>query len=149
MYGTGQRSNPLPARRSMADTKPNTDTVFQSMTRHRPKLARFLATDDDEEPLDIRELADQVAKGFPHPISVELRRLFSSEKHPPRPLPARSAPQDHRADPAIHRLRPLLPTPGGRRRPRPHRHPCQPQAAPVCERLLKPGWGHGLGRERR
>lgn len=66
----------------MADTKTLIETVFQAMTRHKPRLARFLAADDDED-FDVRELADQVVKGFPYPVGVELRRLFSSEHNRP------------------------------------------------------------------
>lgn len=66
----------------MADTKTIIETVFQAMTRHKPRLARFLAEEDDEE-FDVRELADQVVKGFPYPVGVELRRLFSSEHNRP------------------------------------------------------------------
>ncbi len=62
----------------MCDTKTIIETVFQAMIRHRPRLARFLTEDDDED-FDVRELADQVVKGFPYPVGVELRRLFSSE----------------------------------------------------------------------
>lgn len=66
----------------MADIKTIIETVFQAMTRHKPRLARFLAGDDDEE-FDVRELADQVVKGFPYPVGVELRRLLSSEHNRP------------------------------------------------------------------
>ncbi len=63
----------------MADTKTIIETVFQA--RHKPRLARFLAADDGGDGIDVRELADQVVKGFPYPVGVELRRLFSSEHH--------------------------------------------------------------------
>ena len=67
----------------MADTKTIIETVFQAMVSHRPRLARFLEADDDGDVIDVRELADQVVKGFPYPIGVELRRLFSSEHQRP------------------------------------------------------------------
>ena len=67
----------------MADTKTIIETVFQAMVSHRPRLARFLEADDDGEAIDVRELADQVVKGFPYPIGEELRRLFSSEHQRP------------------------------------------------------------------
>ena len=66
----------------MADTKTIIETVFQAMIRHKPRLARFLDEEDGEE-FDVRELADQVVKGFPYPVGVELRRLFSSEHNRP------------------------------------------------------------------
>jgi hypothetical protein len=67
----------------MADTWTIIETVFQAMVSHRPRLARFLEADDDGDAVDVRELADQVVKGFPYPIGVELRRLFSSEHQRP------------------------------------------------------------------
>jgi len=67
----------------MADTKTIIETVFQAMIRHKTRLARFLEADDDGDAIDVRELADQVVKGFPYPIGVELRRLFSSEHQRP------------------------------------------------------------------
>ncbi|MFI5148757.1 MAG: hypothetical protein ACHQRM_03425 [Bacteroidia bacterium] len=53
--------------------------VFQEMVRHKPALAKYLATDEDDpaETVDTRVLADMIIKHFPWPIGVELRRLFS------------------------------------------------------------------------
>jgi hypothetical protein len=53
--------------------------VFAAMVVARPGLARYLgaAEEGDGEGEDVRVLADQVIRGFPWPIGVELRRLFS------------------------------------------------------------------------
>lgn len=67
---------------AMADTKTIIQTLFQAMVRHRPGLANFLTMVEDGT-FDVRELADQVVKGFPYPVGVELRRLFSSEHNRP------------------------------------------------------------------
>lgn len=52
--------------------------VFHEMATYKTSLNRLLLTDEeDEEEIDARLLADQLVKGFPWPIGVELRRLFS------------------------------------------------------------------------
>ena len=51
--------------------------VFNSMVKHRPKLALLLDDDDDDDDFDIRELSNSICKSFPWPIGVELRRLLS------------------------------------------------------------------------
>src|SRR5436190_2211483 len=51
--------------------------VFDEMVKMRPAFAKYLLTDEDEEVVDQRILADLIIKNFPWPIGVELRRLFS------------------------------------------------------------------------
>ena len=62
----------------MADNETLIAQVFDAMVRHQPRLERFLGGEDDEDH-DPRERADQLVKGFPYPIGVELRRLFAPE----------------------------------------------------------------------
>ncbi len=52
--------------------------VFDAMVVYKPRLTKYLPDGDGDEDFDIRELADQVVKGFPLPIGVELRRLFTA-----------------------------------------------------------------------
>jgi hypothetical protein len=49
--------------------------VFRSMVAYKPKLEAFL--DENDEDFDIRELSNNLAKSFPWPIGIELRRLLS------------------------------------------------------------------------
>ena len=49
--------------------------VFQELVKHKPKLAALLPDDDEET--DMRRLANEIIDGFPCPIGVEFRRLFS------------------------------------------------------------------------
>ncbi len=51
--------------------------VFHEMAKYKASLNRLLITDDDDDEVDHRMLADQIVKSFPWPIGVELRRLFS------------------------------------------------------------------------
>ncbi len=52
--------------------------VFQELVKHKPKLGLLLADDDDDgEETDVRRLANEIINGFPWPIGVEFRRLFS------------------------------------------------------------------------
>jgi len=39
--------------------------VFDAMVVFKPRLAKYLPDGEDDEDFDIRELADQVVKGFP------------------------------------------------------------------------------------
>ncbi len=57
--------------------------VFDEMVVIKPKLAKYLPDGDGDEDFDIRELADQVVKGFPLPIGVDLERLFTVEMNKP------------------------------------------------------------------
>jgi hypothetical protein len=117
----------------MADTKTIIETVFQAMVSHRPRLARFLEADDDGEAVDVRELADQVVKGFPYPIGVELRRLFSSEhQRPDRGRLDQTFKTIERTlqFTAFVMFAQLLEDGGG---------PADGRIGPLCERLLKPG----------
>jgi hypothetical protein len=50
--------------------------VFNVIKRCKPSLEKYLAVDEDEK-VDVRELADAIIKAFPWPIGNELRRLFS------------------------------------------------------------------------
>lgn len=49
--------------------------IFQELVKHKPKLAVLLP--GDEEETDIRLLKNEIIEGFPYPIGVEFRRLFS------------------------------------------------------------------------
>ncbi len=49
--------------------------VFRSMALQKPKLASLL--DESDEDFDIRELSNNLARAFPWPIGIELRRLLS------------------------------------------------------------------------
>jgi hypothetical protein len=113
----------------MADTKTLIETVFQAMTRHRPRLARFLETDPGEA-VDLRELADQVVKGFPYPIGVELRRLFSSEH---------SRPDRGRLDQLFKTIERTLQFTAFVLLSQLLEEGPGPAAAPLFERLVKPG----------
>jgi len=50
--------------------------VFNQLVQHKPRLALLLPEDGEEE-TDIRRLADEIINGFPWPIGVEFRRLFT------------------------------------------------------------------------
>jgi hypothetical protein len=50
--------------------------VFQELVKQKPKL-ELLLPENEEEELDIRRLAREIIDGFPWPIAVEFRRLFS------------------------------------------------------------------------
>lgn len=51
--------------------------VFDEMVKYKPSLSKYLISDEEEDTIDIRILADQIIKNYPWPIGVELRRLFS------------------------------------------------------------------------
>lgn len=121
----------------MADNRTIIKTVFESMVQQRPRLARYRETDDGE-PDDVRELADQVVKGFPYPIGVELRRLFTAEHA--RPDRGRLDQIFKTIERTFHftafvMLSQLLESAAG---------PVQVSAAPLFERLVKPT-GLGMG----
>jgi len=52
--------------------------IFHELVKYKPKLA-ILLPENDEEEIDIRRLADEIINGFPWPIGVEFRRLFSPD----------------------------------------------------------------------
>lgn len=49
--------------------------VFQKLVKYKPKLAALLPDDDEE--IEIHKLKNEIIEGFPYPIGVEFRRLFS------------------------------------------------------------------------
>lgn len=52
--------------------------VFKLMTEYQPRLARLLPQDDDDDDeIDSRPLAQGIISGFPWPIGIEFRRLFT------------------------------------------------------------------------
>jgi len=52
--------------------------VFEALVVAKPSIRKYLeAMEEDDEELDIRELADLIIRNYPWIIGVELRRLFS------------------------------------------------------------------------
>ena len=53
--------------------------VFHLMVKYKPRLAPLLPEDDDDDEIDSRELAHEIIRGFPWPIGIEFRRLFTAD----------------------------------------------------------------------